>query len=136
MEVDYDRTSQQMLDALGCRQYVTDDAAARIPQRRKGKQKVVFEFFKLGYPITDEEVEHERVMRNITIDVYAQCAVIENDKPFADAHTNSVSWKNAEGGWHYLIYLRDKFGHCVIVDRGLNQCYGWAGGVREYLDVA
>lgn len=136
VEVDYDRTRQQMLDALGCRQSVAEDAVARIPQQCKGKQKVVFEFFKLGYPATDEEVERELVMKSLTIDVYAQCAVIENDKLFADVHTNSVSWKDAEDRRYCLHYLRGKFGRCVIINRGVNEWYGWAGGVREYLGVA
>lgn len=133
VEVDYDRPPQGMIEALDRRQYVDGDVVDQIPRRRQGKQRVKVEFFKLGHSASDEEAAQERTARNLVRDEYAQAAVNEKDKAFADEHPNSVSWQDANGKWCYIACFRFGVVRFVRVFRfGFDWCgFWWFAGVRK-----
>lgn len=109
--VDRSRTSQQVVDATGCKQNINPDALATMPQ---GEGEYVDVYF-----ITSKSMIHYRPVSwsegqsfikslGLRIDPRAQAAVNEADPGFCHKHPNVTLW---DGG--YLMFEKEHDGRSV-----------------------
>lgn len=132
VRVDRTRTPQKALRATRRRQCVTDSVATRMP--KGAGDDVEVHFFKLGYRISNDDLEREYEQRGLRpADPYSLAAVNEADPRFADTHPNSTHWKDASGQWYSASFTLSIGTRVVDVhphnfDDWLD--YWWFAGVR------
>lgn len=142
VDVNYDRSQQQMLDALSRWQHIDASIVPEIPCQHRGQERVVFEFFRLNRYASDKEVEQERTERGLVRDVYAQAAVNEANPVFAHSHPNGVSWKDSKDHLcclaccHWYEENRGESEDCSVILSHDTRVWGdfwWFGGRRRFL---
>ena len=122
VKVNRTRTPQEMLDALGRRQY-TDRAVVDAMSRGEGEEVDMYFFtpHKSAYDrngrISDDNLAKQYELRGLVPDPYAQDAVNEADPAFADEHPNGTHWKDADGNWCFATFDQWDGGRCVCVRR-------------------
>lgn len=132
--VNRDRKPQPMLDATDRPQYTDKDVVATMPTNGTGIQEgVEVIFFKLGKYVSDDDLAKEYEARGLTSDPYAQAAVNEADRAFADEHLNGTHWKNGQGKWCRAYFSQGGDERYVRVYRGDFDWrdYWWFAGVRK-----
>jgi hypothetical protein len=124
VRVDRTRTSQEVFDATGRRQYTTAGVVETMPGSGDDAEEVEVYFFRLGRFVSDDKLEEEFALRGFeAADPYSLAAVNEDDASFTDDHPNSTHWKDAEGKWCYAAFGRWYDGRYVDVDRYAD---GWS----------
>ncbi len=104
-KVNRNRTTQQVLDATGRKQY-TDSKVVKTMPKGEGDEADVF-FFKLGRYVSDADLEKEYELRGLKpADSYSLAVINEADPAFADDHPNGTHWKDANGNWCYAAFDR------------------------------
>ncbi len=131
VKVNRHRKPQEMIEALGRVQY-TEKSVVKIIPMEEGEDKVV-EFFKMDQFTSDDKLDQELDRRGLKRDIYAQAAVNEADPTFADTHPNGMSWKDENGNWCYIAFLRPGDERYVDVYRHSFVWLDdwWFGGVRK-----
>ena len=125
------RTPEEAINATGRAQYVGKKGVANMPT--EGPEKGEMTFFKLGRGISDAALAKEYEARGLEPDPYAQAAVNEADPAFADEHPNGTHWKQADGGYNFLMFYRWNDERVVGCDRRGGDWLDdwWFGGVRK-----
>lgn len=132
------RTPEAAIAATGHVQY-TDKAVVAAMPRGKGN-KVTIMYFKLdlsergGY-ISDDDLEKEFESHNLKpVDPFTLAADNEANSAFADEHPNATHWKDANGKWCHMAFLRWYDGkRNVVVDRhdGRWDDHWWFAGLAS-----
>lgn len=126
------RTPQEMLLATSRKQYVNDEVVAIMPVH--GKSKVNLEFVNFGKYMSDDALEAECKLRGYQriATPFELGAVNEADSAFADTHPNATHWKDAQGKWCYIAFIRLDGERDVGVDRLDNawHAFWWFAFVR------
>ena len=127
-KVNRTQTGQQVLDAIGRKQYTDRKVVDSMPKVEG--EEVEVKFFKLdlsnrGGVISDDDLAKEFQLRSITPDPYAVAAVNEADPAFADEHPNATHWKDSKGKWCYIAFRRWSDGERVVVV--YRRAYVWDG---------
>ena len=132
-KVNRNRTTQQVLDATGRKQY-TDSKVVKTMPKGEGDEADVF-FFKLGRYVSDADLEKEYELRGLKpADSYSLAVINEADPAFADDHPNGTHWKDANGNWCYAAFYQwSDDERYVIVDRFDDDWddYWFFAGVRK-----
>lgn len=133
VKVDRSLSPKQVLDATGRVQYTDDSVVAEMP--RGECDEVQVRFFKIGRPISNDELEKEYELRGLVpADGYSVAKVNQDDPTFADTNPNGTHWKNSKGKWCYAYFDR-WFGDKRYVDVYLSDhdWYGdwWFAGFRK-----
>ena len=132
VRVNHLRNPDAMLNATGRKQYVTDSVVAAMP-RGEGDEADVH-FFKIGQWTSDDDLEQEYAKRGLKpADSYSLAAVNEADPGFADERPNGTHWKDADGKWCYIGFLRGGDERYVSVHR-FDDDWGdhwWFAGLRK-----
>lgn len=131
VHVNRNRTSEQVLNATGCKQYIDKTAVASIPLC-EGDEVDVY-FFKLGRNISCADLEKEYELRGLKPDPYAQASVNEADNTFADNQPNGSQWKDGNGNYTYVAFDLWPGGRSVACNRPDRDWYArwWFAGVRK-----
>ena len=120
-KVDRKLTPQQVLDATGRKQYVTNSVVETMP-RGVDDEKDIY-FFPVCRYVSDDEAEKEYALRGFKpADPYSVARVNIDDPVFADTHPNGTHWKDADGNWCYAAFHRLYDERYVSVYR---DDYGW-----------
>jgi len=135
-KVDPGRTPEQVLNALGRRQYVDREVVKTMPRGQGAEGDVLFFCAHRSF-ISDDDLEAEFESRGLVpADPYKVAAVNQDDPSFADEHPNATHWKDSRGRWCYFVCYRLGGERGVDVDR-----YGhdwddrwWFAGVRKFSD--
>lgn len=134
-KVDYNRTPRKVISATGRVEYLDSDVVSTMLRRTKGVvENLPVVFFKLGRPVTAEELEHEYEQRNLTPDPYAQSAVNEEDLSFADKYPNGTQWGRDGTTSSCLTFDRWDDWRNVNCGRDGGRWVGswWFAGVRKF----
>jgi len=130
--VNRNRTPQDMLNATG-RNQDTDKAVVQAMPRGTGDEVEVI-FFKVGRYVSDVDLDTEYDRRGLKpADPFSLGRVNEANPAFADEHPNGTHWKDANGQWCYVTFVRWLEGRRVRVGRGDDGWITgwWVGGVRK-----
>jgi len=136
------RTSQEALDAAGCRQYTDRKVVDAMPKGNGNNQsddvEVVFfkpepwEYTRPGY-MSDDDLEKCFDRRGLkSADLLSAAAVSEDDPTFADEHPYGTHWKDIDGNWCYVAFNHWHGGRRVSVNLRDNDwsVIWWFAGVR------
>ena len=101
VSANHDCPPEQLLSALGQKQYCNHDVLATMP-RGKGSEIEVL-FLKLNIFMNDYEIEKELAKYGlVAASPYDVVAVNKADPAFAGSHPNFSHWKDTNGKWCYL----------------------------------
>jgi hypothetical protein len=133
VSVNRNRTPQEVLDATGMAQHISDSVVADMPKGEGDKVEVVF--FKVGHKISDVDLDKEYARRGLVpADAYSQAVVNETDPAFTDDHANGTHWQDKDGNWCFLTFRRWPHERRVRVGMGEGD-WGdgnwWFAGIRK-----
>ncbi len=103
--VNRDHAPQQMLDALGRKQYTDREVVEAMPHGQ-GEGADIY-FLPVGRDISDDDLEKQYQSDGwVAADPYLVAAVNKEDFALADKCPNFAHWKNAQGKWCHLACYR------------------------------
>lgn len=126
-KIDRTKTVEQMISALGRKEYVNHDVLATMPLEGPDEGEMYFFPVKQYIPVAEQPAELAK--RGLVPHPVAQIQVNIDNPSFADEHPNGVQWD----GNAYAAFGRWHGGRRVVVDRddGDWDDSGWFAGVRK-----
>ncbi len=115
VRVDRSRSLEQACQATG-RALRLDEHAIVSLSSGEGDE-VDVHFFRVGHPLTDEDLEKEYELRGLRpADPYSLAAVHESDPEFADDNPNGTHWKDDQGKWCHTTFDQWENERVVVID--------------------
>lgn len=133
VKVDRTRTREEMIKALGRKEYIDKGVLATMPTEGKNEEDVLFFPGKRFIPVAKLALEYE--LRGLVPDPYAQAQVNIDDPAFADEHPNGTQWKDAQGNLCFVTFDRwdeERYVSVLRDDAGWYDNW-WFGGVRKII---
>lgn len=131
--VDRSRMPELVIEKTGRVQYVDKAVLATMPNGTGNKKKMTF--FKANKFISPDDLAVMYKDLVLKPDPYAQAAVNEADPEFADKYPNCTQWKDENGTWCYLSFVRYNGERGVVVRRDDDDDdwsgSWWFGGVPQ-----
>lgn len=124
------KSTQQLLDATKCKQYIDKDVLATVPEAQEG----TVEFFKLDKYVSDDELEAEYISRGLIPAPIANIAQydLENPEKMDEMKHVGSHWKDGSS-WYFVSFGQwDGRGRDVFVDRSVDGWFDvwWFAGLR------
>jgi len=121
------RTSQEALDATGCKQYINRKVLDSMPKGEGDEVEVVFfkpDLSKNNGYISDDDLQTEFELRGLKPSDPISLAKVNEDYTFAYQNPNGTHWKNVENKWCFIAFHCWGHGRDVVVNQSID---AWAG---------